>query len=325
MGRHLHALAVPVVLAVFMPYCGGPLRSTRPPAGAPPARLWAEPGPTARDLFNGPWGAKRAPDPHALYRLVEIKRHGVNPGMTVRDPEGRKWSVKQRRSEDLDESRSEVAVSRVLSAVGYYQPPVYYLPSFTLQDDWGTRVEPGGRFRLHDKNLKEIGTWSWQQNPFVGKAPYQGLLAVLMLLGSSDLKNSNNSLYEHRTGDGVELWYVVRDIGSALGSTGRFIPVPGDCDAFERRHFILGMNGSFLRFDYHGFHAELVRDRITPADVGWAMTRLGAIGDGQWLDAFRAAGFPPDVSARYVATLTRGIAEGTALAAHDVHATPERR
>jgi hypothetical protein len=325
MGRRLFVVAFPAVLAVFIPYCGGPVRATVQLPGMPPARLWAEPGQAASDLFNGPWGAKKAPDPHAVYRLVEMKRHGANPGMTVRDPEGRKWSVKQRRSETLDESRVEVVMSRVLSAAGYYQPPVYYLPSFTLRDDWGTHVEPGGRFRVSDKSLKDIGEWSWQHNPFIDTPPYQGLVAILMLLGSSDLKNSNNTLYEHRTGDGTERWYVVRDLGSALGTTGRFMPVPGDCAAYERRSFVLGMNGPFVRFDYKGFHPELIRDRITAADVGWAMARLSALDDRQWNDAFRAGGFTPDVAARYVRKLQQNIAQGTAIAATGVHSSPERR
>lgn len=324
MGRRLCVFAMPAVLAVFVPYCG-PVRPTIQPAAGPPARLWIEPGQAAQDLYNGPWGAGRAPDPGTVYRLLEVKRHGVNPGMTVRDPEGRKWSVKQRRSEELDESRSEVTVSRILSALGYYQPPVYYLPSFTLQDDWGTRVEPGGRFRLSDKRLKDIGEWSWQLNPFVGTPPYQGLVVTLMLLGSSDLKNSNNTLYEHRTADGIEQWYVVRDIGSALGSTGRFIPVPADCAAFEARHFVLGMNGGFVRFDYHGFHGELIRDRIEAKDVGWAMARLSRLTGAQWNDAFRAGGFEPDVTARYVRKLRQDIAQGSALAAAEALATSERR
>ena len=324
MGRRLHVWALPLVVATFMPYCGGPVRPTVVPPGSPPARLWDEPAPSARDLFNGPWGAERAPDPAGVYRLVEIKRHGANPGMTVRDAQGRKWSVKQRRNADLDESRVEVCVSRILSAFGYVQPPVYYMAAFTLQDDWGAHREPGGRFRLSDKSLEDIGAWEWQHNPFVDTPPYQGLIATLMLLGASDLKNSNNTLYEHRTGDGVERWYVVRDLGSALGSTGKFTPVPGNIEAFERRRFVLGTNGAFVRFDYHGFHQELVRDRITAGDLAWAVTRLAALTDRQWNDAFRAGGFAPDEGARFVQVLKRGMADAAALAPA-VHGTPERR
>ncbi len=79
------------------------------------------------------------------YTLVERKHTGVNPGMTVRDARGREWSVKQAPPErQAEEGPIEVVLSRVLSAIGYHQPPVYFLPAFTLNDDWGTRVNPAG-------------------------------------------------------------------------------------------------------------------------------------------------------------------------------------
>ena len=47
--------------------------------------------------------------------------------------------------------------------------------------------------------------------------PYQGLLVILMMFNSSDIKNENNALYEFKQHGGtVEQWYVVRDLGTAL-------------------------------------------------------------------------------------------------------------
>jgi len=58
--------------------------------------------------------------------------------MTVRDPEGREWSVKQIPPGALDvEAKVEVTLSRLLSAIGYYQPADYFLPEFRLRDPWG--------------------------------------------------------------------------------------------------------------------------------------------------------------------------------------------
>ena len=141
---------------------------------------------------------KYAPDPKAVYTFLHSKVHGASPGMTVTDPEGRKWSIKQ-----SVEGPVEVMHSRILSALGYHQPPVYFLPSFTLKDEKGTHQERGGRFRPTLPELEEIGDWSWQQNPFVGTKPYQGLLVILLMFGSADLKNSNNSLYAYRRPDGT--------------------------------------------------------------------------------------------------------------------------
>jgi hypothetical protein len=266
-----------------------------------------------RDVFNGPWGADRAPDPHAHYTLVQHKHTGVNPGLTVRDPLGREWSVKQAGTDTPDEGPAEVALSRVLSAVGFHQPPVYYLPSFTLEDHWGTHVEPGGRFRLKLKVLKDRGEWSWQQNPFVGTTPYRGLLAILLMFNSSDLKNSNNTLYEFRSDAGQQLWYVVRDLGTSLGTTGRFAPLKNNVIAFERYPFILSVRGGYVQFHYQGWHQELVRDRIAPRDVAWGSDLLGRLSDRQWRDAFRAAGYPPEIAQRFIRVLENKIAAGRRL------------
>jgi hypothetical protein len=309
-------MMAPAVLAMYLPFCAAEVRPILVPA-APPASLWQEPTDLAeRDLFYGPWGPERAPNPAGRYTLVERKHSGVNPGLTVRDGLGREWSVKQVSPGALAaEGPIEVVLSRVLSAVGYHQPPVYYLPAFTLADDWGPHTEPGGRFRPKEKTLKDRGEWSWQQNPFVGTQPYQGLLVVLLMFNSTDLKNSNNTLYEHRGNGGVEHWYVVRDLGAALGSTGRLAPQRGDADAFARHDLITGVKDGFVAFNYHGWHQELFRERIRPDDVAWASELLARLDDRQWRDAFRAGGYTSDAGERFIRTLRRRIADGEAFAA----------
>jgi hypothetical protein len=234
--------------------------------------------------------------------------------VTVRDHLGRQWHVKQPPHNDQGaEGPVEVVLSRVLSAIGYHQPPVYFLPSFTMVDASGSRTEPGGRFRLHDTSIKDAGHWSWQQNPFVGTRPYQGLLVVLLMFDSSDLKNANNTLYNVKTPrDDVDRWYVVRDLGTALGETGRLAPRRSDPRLFERNAFITGVKDGFVEFDYHGFHKELLR-RITPADVVWACELLTGLTDRQWHDAFRAGGYEPAVADRFIRRLQQRIADGKAL------------
>lgn len=327
MGGHPFAITIlPALLAVYFPFCTPAVQPTMQPWDAPLASLWSKPQDLPqRDLFNGPWGAAKAPDPDDTYTLIERKHTGINPGLTVRDSKGRKWSVKQAPLDGQgNEGPIEVVLSRVLSAVGYHQPPVYYLPSFTLQDDWGATRIGGGRFRLHDKSLKDVGDWSWQQNPFVGMHPYQGLLVTLLTFNSSDLKNANNTLYEYRRGDFVEHWYVVRDLGTALGETGRIAPARGHPDAFARSRFILDVRNGFVRFDYHGFHQELLRDRITPDDVGWTMALLGELTDAQWRDAFRAGGYPPEVAGRFIDKLQANIALGRRIGGDDWVPATER-
>jgi hypothetical protein len=318
-ARPLFLNVFPIVVAMYVPLCTPNLRPTVWPWDAPLAELWVRPADLAdRDLYAGPWGADHAPDPHAEYTFVRPKQGGSSPGMVVRDPASRTWHVKQApEGGRRGEGPTEVVLSRVLSAVGYHQPPVYFLPSFTLRDASGIRTVPGGRFRLNVTSLKARGDWSWQENPFVGMRPYQGLLVILLLFNSSDLKNSNNTLYDVDTGGSPRQWYVVRDLGAALGETGRLAPARNDVEVFTRSRFITGVTRDFVVFNYHGFHQELIRDRISIVDVGWASYMLAGLSEGQWQDAFRAGGYDSDVAARFIAALRSRISQGQQIAGDD--------
>jgi hypothetical protein len=325
-----HALVLwtfPIVFAAFMPLCSPRVAPLTPAKPMPMSALWTAPVNLAeRDLYYGEWGAEHAPLPRATYTFVRAKEGGTNPGMVVRDPLGREWNVKQPiHTNQGAEGPVEVVLSRVLSAIGYHQPPVYYLPSFTVKDTWGTRVEAGGRFRLRHPALRERADWWFQQNPFVGTRPFEGLLVTLLIFRSSDLKNTNNSLYEYRHGDLVEQWYVVRDLGAALGETGRFAPFRNDPALFERQRFVLDVRNGLVAFAYHGFHQELFRDRITVDDVRWACELLDGLDDGQWSDAFRAGGYQPAVADRFIRKLRATVAEGLQVAAAAGRVTSERR
>jgi len=296
--------------------CAGAKVPVATTAKAPPgASMWIEPTDLAsRDLFYGPWGAEHAPDPRGVYTLVERKHTGVNLGLTVKDEQDREWSVKQPYPGGLDsEAPVEVALSRLLSAVGYHQPPVYFVPAFTLKDDFGKKIEVGGRFRLKEPTLKDVGYWKWEDNPFVGTKPYQGLIVLLMMFNSTDLKNSNNTLYERRNGDLVEQWYSPRDLGAALGDANAMAPRKNHPESFEKTPFILGAPNGKVEFAYSGWYKNLVRDRITPAEVAWASELLGRLSDKQWADAFKAGGYDPDDAARFISKLKEKIAEGRSL------------
>ncbi len=296
--------------------CAGvkaPRAHTAPP---PPAvSLWIEPSDLERrDLFTGQWEASHAPDPMGTYTLVERKHSGVNLGLTVKDEQNREWSVKQPFPGGLDsEGPVEIVLSRLLSAVGYHQPPVYYLPAFTVKDDLGKHVEVGGRFRLKNPSLKEIGVWKWEENPFVGTMPYQGLIVMLMMFNSTDLKNANNSLYEFRDGDLVQQWYVARDLGAALGDTNPISPRKNHPGSFEQVPYLLGASNGHVEFAYNGWYKNLVRDRITLEEVVWASALLGRLSDKQWADAFRAGGYEPEVADRFIGKLKEKIRQGRAF------------
>ena len=309
-------VATLALIAIAAASCAGVGQPQVQNSPAPPgASMWVEPTDLAsRDLYYGPWGKELAPDPNDTYKLVELKHSGVNLGMTVKDSKGREWSVKQPYPGGLDsEAPVEVAVSRLLSGIGYRQPPVYFLPAFTLKDDFGRKVTVGGRFRPKLQELKEVSAWDWASNPFVGTKEYQGLIVALMMFNSTDLKNSNNSLYERRDGDYVEQWYVARDVGSALGDWQRMAPRKNHIESFEQMPFILGVNNGYVEFAYRGWYQNLVRDRIKPEDVAWISNLLGRLSEKQMQDAFRAAYFEPETANRFIAKLREKIQQGRSL------------
>jgi len=291
------------------------------------ASLWQPPADVRRsDLFFGPWGADHAPDPAATYTFIRPKKGGVNPGVIVRDDRGRVWHVKQPpRNSQGAEGPVEVVLSRVLSAVGYHQPPVYFLPSFRLSDRSGTHVMTGGRFRLEEPTLDAQGPWSWRSNPFVETRPYKGLLAILLVFNSWDLKDSNNTIYEVRQGARIAHWYVVRDLGAALGESARMAPKRNNIERFERQRFITGVSDGLVNFTYHGWQPSLVRHAIAVEDVRWAAALLGALSDRQWQDAFRAGGYPADLTARFVRKIKANIAQAQQLVPGAPQSAQERR
>ena len=138
-------LAVSLMLALYVPMCTPAVEPTVPASDVRMSELWEDPHDLAsRDVFNGPWGSQHAPDAQAVYTFVRPKKGGTNPGVVVRDPAGREWHVKQppRRIAQGEEGPVEVVLSRVLSSLGYHQPPVYFLRSFTMADGSQTRIVP---------------------------------------------------------------------------------------------------------------------------------------------------------------------------------------
>jgi hypothetical protein len=212
----------------------------------------------------------------------------------------------------------EVALSRVISALGYYQPPVYYLPSFVMRDadGKGTHTEVGGRFRLHEPELKQTGNWSWDDPLVKGSRPYNGLLVMLLAFSSWDFKESNNCIYQVQRNGRTETWYVVRDLGGALGSEGRLRATRNDIGKFEQQGFIRGISDGYVEFEYGGKRGDLYRQRIDTADVRWAVGLLASLDERQWRDAFRAGGYSPQLSERFILKIKANIAEGQRLAAN---------
>ena len=310
MRRLIVLLAVAGVAALTG--CHASIRSTMatPPTAEQVAELWSDPG-SERDLFWGVGGQRLAPDPSVTYKVLEVKRSGFSMGLTVEGPDKRKWSAKM-----PPEAPTEVVASRLLWAVGYHQPPIYYVGTWNADDAPEKNPQLPARFReakpdLHGLDAGDI--WSYYQNPFVGTKELNGLLVLQVMLGNSDLKDEQNALYTLKEPfEGAARWYVARDLGQSFGRTGVLDAPRGDIKVFEQTPFIKGMAGGFVRFDYRGRHGKLV-DHMTPDDVRWICSKLQRLTDKQWDDAFRSGGYNPEIAARYIKRFKQKIAEGMAL------------
>jgi hypothetical protein len=139
------------------------------------------------------------------------------------------------------------------------------------------------------------------------------LITILLVFNSWDLKDSNNTIYERHHDGQIDRWYVVRDLGAALGESARMAPKRNNIDRFERQKFITGVTGGFVGFTYHGWQPGLVHHAITVDDVRWAAALLAGLSDRQWHDAFRAGGYPDDLRDRFLRKIKANIAQAQAL------------
>jgi hypothetical protein len=283
--------------------------------------LWREPSDLpAKDLFAGPGGVELAPASDRSYEFVAHKTTGTQRGYDVRDASGRVWSVKLG-----VEAQAEVVSSRVLWAIGYHQPPTYFVGSWTLS---GGAASAGpqavSRFRHDPDGTSVVGDWSWYKNPFADERPFKGLIVANLILNNWDFKTANNKIYEVAEGKGeVRRRYVVRDLGASLGlakqsAFWKFFGIPNsqgtknDIDGFESQPFIERVDGDRITFAYRGVNTALVRS-VSIGDVQWACALLAKIADAQWHEAFRAGGYPLLARERYIKKMKAKIAEGLSL------------
>jgi hypothetical protein len=298
-------------MATLLLGCAPAIRSTAPGPLTPRQmdQFWEDVDPRSRQLFHGVAGPRVQPDPGGIFDQKHVDTMGFSVTYDVEDESGVEWSIKIG-----DEAQSEVTASRLVWAMGYQQVPNTYVARWHLRDGEAKRLMEGGRFRPKLPTLTSAGTWSWHQNPFVGTQPYRGLIVLMMILNSTDLKTDNNAIYERRDGDRViGRWYVVKDLGATLGTTGKVDPKRNDIDAFEQHGFITGVRRGRVLLAFRGRHQELL-ERVTPEDVVWMCRRMSRLTPKQWHDAFRAGGYDDDVASRYIRRIQQKVADGLALA-----------
>ena len=321
------ATSTTLLVAFIAAACGGRTVIVTPRAPISPAvmaQLRVDPGALPRDLFWGVGRQQYAPPPDATYTFKAKDEAGFSVSYDVIGPGGLEWSAKIG-----PEAQTEVVVSRILWGLGYHQPPIYYLPSWRLDTGSGDPIVVSeARFRPKLSTLvRAEDSWSWADNPFSGSHELKGLLVVLLMLNSTDLKDSNNSIYEpSEPWDGASRWYVVRDLGAALGETGKLFPRRNWLEGFEDESFITAVAGSTIEFGYGGRHQGLL-SMIAPEDVQWAANQMQRLTDAQWRDAFRAGNYAAPTAERHIRRIKEKIADGLALRVdrREIHDDDETR
>jgi hypothetical protein len=316
-----HGLFLALAAALVVGTCARPVRNVQltPDAPAVIAELWQAPA-EPRDLFYGPGGKAGAPRETA-FTFVAEDTTGWSPGFDVRDSSGVEWSVKTG-----PEAQSEVVTSRILWGIGFHQPPTYYLERWSLKGGRAGEQEPG-RFRPDLPGREVVGDWPWHENPFVGTTEYGGLIVANLLLTSWDWKTSNNKIYQLETPvNGVNRWFVVRDVGASLGKftyptilkwfrlRGFGQGTRNDLPGFEEQGFIERVDGDSVEFSYKGIYRDVI-STVTPQQVRWTCERLSKLTDRQLSDAFLAAGYTTEQTARYTHKIKEKIAQGLQLTA----------
>jgi hypothetical protein len=312
-----------VVAAYVTASCARPVITSEPRAAqagatAPLEQLWNEP--TDLERRNLLWGAadpSQAPSKDVEFKVQKEDETGYSNGFDVVGPDGREWDIKLGK-----EAQTEVVVSRILWALGYHQPALYYMTGWKLAGEWEGEGEPA-RFRLQSGYESE-GEWAWLDNPFEGARAFHGLIAINLLLSNWDFKTSNNRIYRVETSSGPARRYVVQDLGASFGkprlarSNKLLALLPGnvatrnDIDDFENTTLIRRIRGSEITLDYRGPRGEIL-ETMNIADVVWACELMNRLHDAQLDDAFKAAEYEPEIRARFIKKIRAKIQEGLAL------------
>jgi hypothetical protein len=271
-------------------------------------------------LFYGAGGPEGAPDTTATFTYVRRSTSGTQKKIIVQDVYGREWTVKFG-----PEARPETAATRIVWAAGFHVDQAYFVPYARIVGKENI-VARNVRFERRDDGYKEVGTWKWKDNPFLGAPEFEWLKVLMALLKNWDLKTSNNDIVIRKKEQGPRIYYVA-DLGATFGATGNLwnkFPLFGDLPpsiafssgkakgnprSFAKERFIKEVRGG--RVYFHGGRTRFRKlfDGVSVANARWMGNLLGRLSDKQLYDAFRAGGYNAGDAAQYVSVLRARITE----------------
>ena len=299
--------------------------SARAGNGTPVAALWADRGDvTSLDLLNGAGGKEH--QPAGNFTFVKEDKKGTSPKFEVVDENGVKWKAKLG-----EESKAEIAATRLVWAAGYSTDEDYYvaqlhvdkMPKLSRGQKYVREdgVVLGVRLKRNVKGQKKTGNWSWFKNPFVVTKEFDGLKIMMALINNWDLKEINNAIYSEKDGD--PRW-VVSDLGASFGETGNsFTRSKSDPGDYVASKFVQKVTKDHVDFylssrpfvlsavDAPNYvtrtHMEDVVKNIPIADSHWLGQLLEPLTDEQIRDCFRGAGYSVGEVEEYARTVRERI------------------
>ena len=250
-------------------------RRHSPPTAEQMAELWVDPAdPTSRDLLHGPGGPELMPSRAPRSVSSPRTRKATAGAGEVVDEQGMEWSVKYG-----PEAHSEVFASRIVWA-----------PATIKRRPTTWRTGPHGRSRAGPQAALAVPAradrtvaardLAWHDSPFVGTQPYRGLLVLMRVLNNWDLLDRNNAIFElAQPVEGAARWYVVIDLGAALGRTRSCpFPAPGATSRTSRpRGTSRGGRQGPGALRRPGPVPPRAFQDLTPADVRWTSERLSRL------------------------------------------------
>jgi len=250
--------------------------------------FWHEPTDIAsRNLLIGAGGDQMKPDLSRV-TFIEQKEGGYSTKFRVKDAAGNEWIAKIGK-----EAQPDTAANRLLWALGYETEIAYLVPKLTIE---GKGDFENVRLEARPSDVKRIGKWKWEDNPFKGTPAFQGLKILMVMINNWDMKDDNNEILAERgstDGEG-QLRYIISDLGGTFGKTGGVISrsrnKPSD---YVKADFIEKVKGDTIDFNYGGKNKKLF-ENITVTDARWLSNWLGQLTDEQIKDAFRAANYSPE-------------------------------
>lgn len=261
--------------------------------------LWTQPPDIeSLDLFYGSGGSEGAPDPTGRFTYVGDDSKGTQKKIYVKDDKNREWTVKFG-----SEARPETAASRFVWAMGYHVDEDYFVATSRIDGLHGGDARNVRFERRHD-GLKNVGLWTWEDNPFVGTRELDGLKVLMVVMNNWDLKVINNKVVRPTKKSGEDTddrIYYVGDLGATFGKTGSLaheLHLPGDPPAgtkdkpgqFARQDFIEGVRDGMVRFHYKGKDPGVLKG-IRVENAKWMGDMLARLSAKQLTDAFRAGGY----------------------------------